>query len=214
MMGNVILVFVFFVVDMICHSKIFIWNYMTKALVKSFEASPLPVRCGAFIARKSWIVAGCDDMHVRFECLVCLAIDIDLPLFNSQLRIYNYNTLDKVHAWEAHQDYIRSVAIHPSQPFLISSSDDMLIKLWDWEKGWQCTRTFEGHSHYVMQVCFNPKDPNVFASASLDRTIKVWSLGSTDANFTLEGHEKGVNVSCFLLFSAKFFCCFEKISIV
>ncbi len=32
---------------------------------------------------------------------------------------------------------------------------------------------FEGHSHYVMQVVFNPKDTNTFASASLDRTVKV-----------------------------------------
>ncbi len=47
---------------------------------------------------------------------------------------YNYNTLDKVSAWEAHQDYIRAVAVHPTQPFLLSSSDDMLIKLWDWDK--------------------------------------------------------------------------------
>ena len=89
--------------------KIFIWNYMNRQLVKSFEASTLPVRCGAFIARKSWVVAGCDDMH---------------------LRVYNYNTLDKVTAFEAHQDYIRAVAVHPSQPFVLSSSDDMLIKLW------------------------------------------------------------------------------------
>lgn len=87
-------------------------------------------------------------------CLVCSP---RISPLRWQLRVYNYNTLDKVHAWEAHQDYIRSVAIHPSQPFVISSSDDMQIKLWDWEKNWQCTRTFEGHSHYVMQVCFNPK---------------------------------------------------------
>eukprot|EP00976_Prorocentrum_cordatum_P042728 866592-Prorocentrum_minimum.AAC.1 len=45
----------------------------------------------------------------------------------------------------------------------------------------------------VSQVAFNPKDTNTFASASLDRTIKVWSLGQTVSNFTLEGHEKGVN---------------------
>ena len=32
---------------------------------------------------------------------------------------------------------------------------------------------FEGHSHYVMQVALNPKDTNTFASASLDRTVKV-----------------------------------------
>ena len=129
----------------------------------------------------------------------------------------------------------------------------MSIKLWDWDKKWQCTQTFEGHTHYVMQVVFNPKDNNTFASASLDRTIKVsfltknsrrnkkfekkfektfliptfdwlidwliqnskkhvlfflfchkleicfssscqvWQLGSAQPNYTLEGHEKGVN---------------------
>ena len=44
-----------------------------------------------------------------------------------------------------------------------------------------------------MQVAFNPKDANTFASASMDRTVKVWSLGSNIANYTLEGHQKGVN---------------------
>ena len=42
--------------------------------------------------------------------------------------------------------------MHPSLPYILSSSDDMLIKLWDWEKGWICTQIFEGHSHYVMQA--------------------------------------------------------------
>ena len=69
----------------------------------------------------------------------------------------------------------------------------MLIKLWDWEKKWQCSQVFEGHSHYVMMIVLNPKDNNQFASASLDRTIKVWQLGSPHTNFTLEGHEKGIN---------------------
>ena len=81
--------------------------------------------------------------------------------------------MDKVKVFEAHTDYIRCVAVHPTLPYVLSSSDDMLIKLWDWEKGWICTQIFEGHSHYVMQVTFNPKDTNTFASASLDRTIKV-----------------------------------------
>lgn len=54
-------------------------------------------------------------------------------------------------------------------------------------------QVFEGHSHYVMQVVFNPKDPNTFATASLDCTVKIWSLGSPIPNFTLEGHAKGVN---------------------
>ena len=35
---------------------------------------------------------------------------------------------------EAHSDYIRCIAVHGSQPLLLSSSDDMTIRLWDWEK--------------------------------------------------------------------------------
>ena len=83
--------------------------------------------------------------------------------------------------------------MHPSQPFILTSSDDMTIKLWNWDKAWACQQVFEGHTHYVMQIVINPKDNNTFASASLDRTVKVWQLGSTSPNFTLEGHEKGVN---------------------
>eukprot|EP01134_Creolimax_fragrantissima_P001992 CFRG1992T1 len=153
------------------NGQVHIWNYETQAMMKSFEVADVPVRCAKFVARKSWIITGSDDM---------------------QLRVFNYNTLEKVRTLEAHSDYIRSVAVHPVQPLFISSSDDMLIKLWDWEK-WQCMQVFEGHNHYVMMVVFNPKDANTFASASLDRTIKVWQLGSPVPNFTLEGHEKGVN---------------------
>lgn len=135
-----------------------------------------------------------------------------------QLRVINYNTLERVHQLDAHSDYLRSIAVHPSQPFILTSSgmystfkykyiilynififntsyftDDMLIKLWNWEKQWACQQVFEGHTHYVMQIMINPKDNNTFASASLDRTVKVWQLGSSTPNFTLEGHEKGVN---------------------
>ncbi|AEE75759.1 Coatomer, beta' subunit [Arabidopsis thaliana] len=149
-----------------------IWNYQTQTITKSFEVTELPVRSAKFIPRKQWVVAGADDMYIR---------------------VYNYNTMDKVKVFEAHSDYIRCVAVHPTLPYVLSSSDDMLIKLWDWENGWACTQIFEGHSHYVMQVVFNPKDTNTFASASLDRTIKIWNLGSPDPNFTLDAHQKGVN---------------------
>lgn len=49
----------------------------------------------------------------------------------------------------------------------------MLIKLWDWDNDWHCVRIFEGHHHYIMSLVFNPKDYNIFASCSLDKTIKV-----------------------------------------
>ncbi|KAG0297357.1 hypothetical protein BGZ96_006736 [Linnemannia gamsii] len=163
----------------------YIWNYETQALVKTFEVTDQPVRAAKFIARKNYVITGSDDM---------------------QLRVFNYNTHEKVHSWDAHSDYIRCIAVHPTLPYVLSGSDDMTIRLWDWEKNWKCMQvgtpsindpgvdlTFEGHTHFIMTVTINPKDTNTFASACVDRTVKVWSLGSSVANFTLEGHEKGVN---------------------
>ncbi|CAI7595593.1 unnamed protein product [Penicillium bialowiezense] len=152
---------------------VYIWSYESQSIIKTFELTDVPVRAGRFIARKNWIVCGSDDF---------------------QLRVYNYNTSEKITSFEAHPDYIRSIAVHPTQPFVLTASDDMTIKLWDWEKGWKCVQIFEGHSHYVMGMSINPKDTNTFASACLDRTVKIWNLGSPHANFTLEAHEtKGVN---------------------
>ncbi|KAJ5143802.1 uncharacterized protein N7515_002589 [Penicillium bovifimosum] len=152
---------------------VYIWSYETQSIIKTFELTDVPVRAGRFIARKNWIVCGSDDF---------------------QLRVYNYNTSEKITSFEAHPDYIRSIAVHPTQPFVLTASDDMTIKLWDWEKNWKCVQIFEGHSHYVMGMSINPKDTNTFASACLDRTVKIWNLGSPHANFTLEAHEtKGVN---------------------
>ncbi|KAF8940248.1 hypothetical protein BGZ58_007259 [Dissophora ornata] len=150
----------------------YIWNYETQALVKTFEVSEQPVRAAKFIARKNYVITGSDDM---------------------QLRVFNYNTHEKVHSWDAHSDYVRCIAVHPTQPYVLSGSDDMTIRLWDWDKNWKCMQTFEGHTYFVMCITINPKDTNTFASACVDGTVKVWSLGSSVANFTLNGHEKGVN---------------------
>lgn len=155
------------------NGEVEIWSYATNKLVKAIQVTDLPVRAGRFIARKNWIVIGSDDF---------------------KLRVYNYNTGEKVTEFEAHPDYIRSIAVHPTLPYVLTSSDDFTIRLWNWDKNWQLEQKYEGHQHYVMGVCFNPKDGNTFASACLDRTVKVWSLGSTTPNYSLVAHEtKGVN---------------------
>ena len=38
-----------------------------------------------------------------------------------QLRVYNYNTSEKVTSFEAHPDYIRAIAVHPTQPFVLTA---------------------------------------------------------------------------------------------
>ena len=73
------------------NGNVHIWNTETQQHLKQFEVCDLPVRSAKFIARKNWIVTGSDDMQVR---------------------IFNYNTLEKIHMFEAHSDYIRCICVH------------------------------------------------------------------------------------------------------
>eukprot|EP00761_Pharyngomonas_kirbyi_P013320 gb/GECH01013348.1/.p1 GENE.gb/GECH01013348.1/~~gb/GECH01013348.1/.p1 ORF type:complete len:859 (+),score=194.26 gb/GECH01013348.1/:1-2577(+) len=160
------------VLSCLYNGKVQIIDYENQKVIKTFEVSNVAIRTGAFIARKQWFVCGADDFH---------------------LHVYNYNTMERVKLIDAHKDYIRNVAVHPSMPYILSSSDDLSIKLWDWDKNFANTRIYEGHKHFVMTVCFNPKDSNAFASCSLDKTIKIWGLNTSQPHFTLQGHNAGVN---------------------
>ncbi|OMO54136.1 hypothetical protein CCACVL1_28026 [Corchorus capsularis] len=162
-----------------------IWNYHLQKIEKSFKViESVPVRSAKFIVQENLIVVGADDGFIR---------------------VYNSDTLEIIKEIQAHTDFIRNLAVHPTLPYVLSSSDDKLIKLWDWEKGWICSKVFEGHEHYVMQVAFNPKDLNTFASASLDGTIKIWNMDSDSPSFTLDAHSKGINCVEYLLAGDKLF---------
>ena len=144
-----------------------------KLVLRLYEQQDsLPKNNGILNRPSIRIIVGSDDFHIR---------------------VFNYNTMEKIKEFEAHTDFIRTLAVHPSLPIVFSSSDDFSIKMWDWEKNWESTK-FEGHTHFVMWLSINPKDLNTFASASLDRSIKVWGISTPGkALYSLLGHELGVN---------------------
>jgi coatomer subunit beta' len=74
--------------------------------------------------------------------------------------------------------------MHPGEPLLLRRIQGQTLTH---------SQTYEGHTHYIMNIAVNPKDPNTFASSCLDRTIKIWAIGSPVPNFTMDAHEKGVN---------------------
>jgi len=76
-----------------------IYNFDTQLLLKTFDITDVPVRAGRFIARKNWIVTGSDDFHlVRTLFKQRWLTDFQ--------RVFNYNTQEKVTAFEAHPEYI------------------------------------------------------------------------------------------------------------
>ncbi|CAI7719498.1 coatomer subunit beta, putative [Plasmodium vivax] len=159
------------------NGKLIIFDYANQNTIKNIEVSAFPLRCAKFIEKKQWILCAGDDMT---------------------LRVYNYNTFEKIKSFEDHTDYIRYIEVHQTLPYVLTSSDDMTIKLYDYENNFEKLCSFENHIHYVMMCKFNPKDTYIFASASLDKTIKIWGVQNntpvvTKPHFTLTGHTKGVN---------------------
>ncbi|KAM3197461.1 hypothetical protein ACQJBY_072871 [Aegilops geniculata] len=133
-----------------------VWNYNTMAPLNAIgDITDEPVHMAKYIAREKWLVAG-DS--------------------NGGIHVYNYDKNQHVKSFEAHESCITTLAVHRARPFILSSSsedNDHLIKLWDWDKEWKCTRTFQGHTERVTQATFNPQDNDSFASASWDGTVKA-----------------------------------------
>ncbi|XP_066339723.1 uncharacterized protein [Miscanthus floridulus] len=152
--------------------EVLIWDYKAQAIAISFDFTQKQVYSAKFIVGEEWIVAG--DGY-------------------GTIYVYSYQTEEEVTSFDAHDSDITSLAVHPTDPLVLSSSEDRLIKLWDWKKNWECTRTFEGHSDRVTHVNFNPIGTSSFASASLDHTIKVWNISSPESIITtLSDHPDGL----------------------
>lgn len=116
--------------------------WCVQTIVKTFEECVVPVRTAKFIARKHWVVAGgvspsfkvTPHTHTRPSLLLSLNQD------DMMIRVFNYNTLGRVHMFEAHKDYIRCMAVHPTQPYILTCSgeatsttcSDVVKYLWHW----------------------------------------------------------------------------------
>mmetsp|Transcript_41770 Transcript_41770/g.96744 ORF Transcript_41770/g.96744 Transcript_41770/m.96744 type:complete len:398 (-) Transcript_41770:79-1272(-) len=168
------------VLSALCEGTLVIWDWVRQAVVEEVQACDARLRCARFVAREGWIVTASDDMIIRvFDC-----------------------ALAELQQIEAHDDYIRFLAVHPDMPYLLSCSDDSSIKLWDWSQEWQCAQSFEGHTHNVTMCLWEGHESVAFASSSTDKSIKIWKVdldldASPESEVSFLGHDAGVNCLAF-----------------
>ena len=75
----------------------------------------------------------------------------------------------------AHDNWVRSVVLHPSGLYILSSSDDKTIRIYD-IKNQRCLRTLDpAHQHFVTCLAIHPTLP-ILISGSVDQTVRCWLL--------------------------------------
>ncbi|KAG0497892.1 hypothetical protein HPP92_002583 [Vanilla planifolia] len=75
---------------------------------------------------------------------------------------------------EGHVDDILDLCWSESSQYLISSSMDKTVRLWDM-KSKACLKLFV-HSDYLTYIHFSPIDDNYFISGSLDGKVRLWNI--------------------------------------
>ncbi len=126
-------------------------------------------------------------------------------------RLWDMDLLQSVATYKGHMAAVGAIAlsrrkgpyIGPSGAFLISGSADKLLKKWLIEYRSEKTEvskallssipsaTIKAHEKDINHVCISPND-RLIASASQDRTAKVWNSGDLSLVATLLGHKRGV----------------------
>lgn len=83
-----------------------------------------------------------------------------------------------------------------------TSGQDNLVKIWEMTADLSCTLvlkqklTFKGHEGTVNFCCFS-LDGNLLASASIDKTVRIWDPSTTQQLCVVEGHTRYITCCAF-----------------
>lgn len=91
------------------------------------------------------------------------------------VRLWKVSEATCLAVFKAHENWVRSVLIHPTGNYIISCSDDKSIRVFD-IKAQRCLRTLEkAHDHFITSLHMHHTLP-ILVSGSVDQTIRCWQL--------------------------------------
>ena len=90
------------------------------------------------------------------------------------------------------------------ESLILTGGEDSIIRLYDTRANGmqrpQMKSKYEGHTRYINQIKFNSFVENVFISASIDGTVRLWDLRNTDVPLANLKHKSAENCEDFKVF--------------
>ncbi|XP_022739195.1 WD repeat-containing protein 26-like [Durio zibethinus] len=116
-------------------------------------------------------------------------------LLNQEIHLWNIEgdvkLVSKYRGHKRTRFIIRSCFGGLEQAFIASGSEDSLVYIWHRGRG-ELIEALPGHSGAVSCVSWNPANPHMLASASDDRTIRIWGLKNLSAK-RKDTHSNGIH---------------------
>jgi len=118
---------------------------------------------------------------------------VAVGFYDGALRLYSLPETQLLSEYgEAHTDQVTRLTFNAQGNLLASASADNTAKLWQVQPDQlQAQQTFTGHHGYVNAVAFSP-DSQTLATASDDRRIGLFTVGTEEKRFIKGAHQGGV----------------------
>ena len=157
------------------------WSAEESRSIESLQLSSKSLRSMAISAPKREIVVGASDGNMYF-------LDID-----------NFNLKHTIYA--AHQNSIFTVRYTPSYQHILTGGRDAFLKMWQANDIWNNNNlkpifSIPAHLFTINAIAFHPSNNQIFATASRDKTIKIWQIEEINSENT-EGvaHHKDATIT-------------------
>ncbi|EGC37596.1 hypothetical protein DICPUDRAFT_30022 [Dictyostelium purpureum] len=156
-----------------------IWNWQSRTCISELSGHNHYVMSALFHPKDDLVVSASLDQFIRVWDISGLKKKMttvkpyrENDPMRIQEEIFGTDVIVKL-SLEGHDRGVNWAAFHPTQPYIVSASDDHHVKLWRMND--PIVDTFRGHYNNVSCALFHPRQ-ELIISNSEDKTIRVWDI--------------------------------------